>query len=161
VKLKALVALIALGLAGASLAYAAPKAVKTKPSPTPGNSAHTNTNGKKPSTTDPTTCRPRVVVIVKGTFDGAATDNSYIMVKVTGGNRFARPYKIAYKNTQVDLDVLVTASTKYKGPGHNAIGDLKTGDKLVIRAPSCKAALAGGATPPLTATRVLAHTPKS
>ncbi|HXH96021.1 MAG TPA: hypothetical protein VNH40_02330 [Gaiellaceae bacterium] len=164
-KLKALVALVVLGLAGASLAYAAPQAVSKKPNPQTSTGTTTNeNNGKKPKTTGEN-CKPKVVVILKGTYDGIGTvtvnnvEMTYLAVHVNGGNRFAKPYR--FKVTNTDTNVYVDSSTKYKGPGHHAVGDLKVGDRLVIRAPVCKADVKGDKTPDLTAKRVLAHTPKS
>jgi hypothetical protein len=153
VKLKALVALVVLGLAGASLAYAAPQAVSKKPNPQTSTGTTTNPNQGKKSPTGPG-CRPRVVVILKGTYNGTmGTDGTgtYFVVHVTGGNHFAKTYK------STDTNVYYDSSTKFKGPGHKAVGDLKTGDRLVVWAPVCKADVAKG---PLSAKGVLAHTPK-
>lgn len=160
-KLRALVALIALALAGASLAYAAPKALSKKPDPATSTGA--TTHGKKPKTGPG--CRPRVVVILRGTYDATETgtvDNTsvtWLDVHVNGGNHFSKRYR--YKVTNTDTKVYVDGSTKYKGPGHHALGDLEPGDRLVIRAPICKQDLTAETPPDLTAKRVLAHTPKS
>jgi hypothetical protein len=159
VKLRALVALIALALAGASLAYAAPKAMNGNGNgngPKTDTSTTTTTHGKKPPKTGPG-CKPAVAVILKGTYTGTTdTTNDFIVVNVTGGNHHAKAYKALGNN-----NVYYTSSTKFNGPGHHAVGDLKTGDRLVVRAPVCKADLANGGTPTLTAKRVTAHTPKS
>jgi hypothetical protein len=162
VKLRALVALIALALAGASLAYAAPKAVNTKPTPPPGNSTHTNTNGKKPQPTG-TNCRPRVSLILKGTLSSTGSDTgTYLMVNVTGGSHLA---KKAYKGGD-PVKVYVDASTKFRGSGHYSLTSLPpTNARLVVQTRAvCKAYyLTDPQTnpEPLTAKRVTAHPAKS
>jgi hypothetical protein len=147
VKLKALVALVALGLAGASLAYAAPKSAANG-NPHTGTTTTTSEHGKKPP------CTPRVAVILKGTLNSVAGDKTSFSVHVDAGNHFAKAYKGS------DTTVGVDGSTKFNRRGHHGIDDLVTGDRLVVRAAVCKADLANGATPSLTAKRVTAHPAK-
>jgi hypothetical protein len=154
VKLKALVALIALGLAGASLAYAAPKAVSTNPHTSTG----TTTHGKKPPKTGPG-CKPQVAVILKGTLGGlpvSATPLPWsVQVTRTGGNHASKNY------TSVPVLVTIDTSTKINRQGHHLATDLQNGDRVLVHARVCKADLANGGQPSLTATRVVAHPPKS
>lgn len=135
-KLKALIGIAGAALVLSSIAVAAPPAGKGKP---PKSGAG---------------CKPSVAVILTGKLaaDGAAAPSS-LSVTVTGGNRFAR----AYKTGTQPVSVAITASTKVNRQGDHNAADLKMGDRVNIQARSCKADLAGGATPALTATRVVAH----
>ena len=66
-------------------------------------------------------------------------------------------FALAYKNGTQPITVTITTATKINRQGdHNAL-HLKTGDRVNIQARTCKADLANGATPPLTASRVTAH----
>jgi hypothetical protein len=97
-------------------------------------------------------CKPAVAVILSGTLTADGTASS-LTVHVTGGNRFA----LAYKNGAQPITVTITTATKINRQGdHNPL-HLKTGDRVNIQARQCKADLANGATPTLTASRVTAH----
>ena len=122
---------------GVSAAVAAPPPGKGKPLPSgPG-------------------CKPQVTVVLKGTL--AATPGpsaTMLSVNVTSGNRFARAYVAATQPTSVAVDPL---KTKFRRQGMKTVGDLLFQDRVLVQARACKADLNGGATPPLTATRVVAH----
>lgn len=135
-KLKTLIGVAAAALALTSIAIAAPPSDKGKPPKTGAG------------------CKPNVSVILTGKLaaDGAAAPSS-LSVTVTGGNRFARAYK---KATQ-PVSIALTTSTKVNRQGDHNAADLKSGDRVNIRARSCAADLANGATPALTAVRVVAH----
>lgn len=107
----------------------------------------------KPPTTGPG-CKPEISVVLKGTLaaNGAAAPFT-LMLTVTGGNHFAKAYKAA---TQ-PVSISVTTTTKVNRQGDTNSADLKSGDRAVVTARVCKANLANGATPALTATRVTAH----
>ena len=137
-KLKALIGVAAAALVVASIAVAAPPSGKGKPPKTGAG------------------CKPNITVILTGKLaaDGAAAPSS-LSVTVTGGNRFAR----AYKNGTQPVSIAITTSTKVNLQGDHNAADLKSGDRVNIRAHSCAADLANGATPALTATRVTAHHP--
>ena len=110
----------------------------------------------KPPTTG-ATCKPNVSVILKGTL--AATPGAAptaLSVNVTGGNKFAHAYKGA-----TPVSVAVTATTKVHRGTSTSWADLKSGDRVNIQARACKADLAGGKSPALTATRVTASAPAS
>jgi hypothetical protein len=134
-KLKALVCVGTLALAGASAAVAAPPAGKGKPPATGAG------------------CKPKVSVILSGKLAAdAGSAPTSLSVNVTGGNRFAR----AWKN-QNGVSIALGSSTKVSRQGDRNAADLKSGDRVVIRAASCRADLAGNAMPSLTASRVTAH----
>jgi hypothetical protein len=134
-KLKAIALAGGLALLGASAAVAAPPAGKGKPA------------------TTGTACKPMISVILKGTLAAdAGSAATSLSVNVTGGNHFAA----AWKNQQ-GVSVALGDSTKINRQGDTNAADLKSGDKVNIRATSCKADLANKATPALTATRVTAH----
>jgi hypothetical protein len=84
--------------------------------------------------------------------DGTAAPSN-LSVTVTGGNHFAE----AYKSGTQPVSIAVTASTKVNRRGDHNAADLKSGDRVNIHARACAADLANGATPALTATRVVAH----
>ena len=151
-KLKALASLIALGLIGASVAFAAPPPGKGYYKTTTGVTTAA-APGKKPPKSGPG-CKPAVSVILTGTLaaDGAAAPTS-LAVTLKGGNHFAR----AYKNVAQPLGIAVTTSTKINRQGDHNAADLKNGDRVNIRARVCKADLAGTTLPSLTALRVVAH----
>jgi hypothetical protein len=136
-KLRALVAAVAAAALAASAATAAPPPGKGKP-PTTGVG-----------------CKPSVAVILTGTLKADATAApSALSVDVTGGNRFAQAYK---KLTQPTALISITATTRISRQGHHNATDLKANDRVNIMARACKADLANGATPALTAKRVTAQ----
>jgi hypothetical protein len=112
----------------------------------------------KPPTTPPTTCKPQISVILTGKLaaDAGATPTA-VSVTVTGGNRFARAYRLALQ----PLSVAVNTSTKVHRGTSTSWADLKSGDRVNIQAHACKADLAAGKAPALTATRVTATAAKS
>ena len=111
----------------------------------------------KPPTTG-AGCKPAVSVIVTGTLttNGAAAPST-LSVTVTGGNKFATAYK---KGTQ-PVVVAITTSTRISRQGDHNPADLKSGDHVNIQSTVCKADLAHGATPALTAKRVTAAPAKT
>lgn len=166
---KAIVAALALAALGVSTALAAPPPGKNKHQPgttttggtdttttttTTGTDETTTTSSRKGKPpTSGTGCRPQVAVILRGTLaaDGAAAPFS-LSLTVTGGNRAAKAYKAGTQPVALD----VTAATRVSRRGDHDPADLKTGDRANVEARACKADLAGGATPALTATRITA-----
>jgi hypothetical protein len=132
-----LVGLVA--LLSVSTAVAAPPAGKGKPTTGEG-------------------CKPKVTVVLKGTFVSASA--SSLSMNVTRSNRWGRAYKTA-GSASVALDV----KTKVRGKGMKSVddlADLKAGDRLLVQARACKADLADEAVPAaLTAVRVVAHPAKA
>jgi hypothetical protein len=117
----------------------------------------------KPPKTGPG-CRPQVSAILSGTVatapGGAATLPFLLQVKVMHANLFGQ----AYVNATQPVSMTVTDKTKVKLAalkGLAALRALQVNDRLRIQALVCKADLANGATPVLTAKRVDAHHPKS
>jgi hypothetical protein len=96
-------------------------------------------------------CKPRISVILKGTLTGAG---SPLTVKVTSANHWGKPYVGGS-----DKSIAVNSDTKVRGQGMKQLGELKSGFRVLIQARVCKADLANGATPALTATKVIAHDP--
>jgi hypothetical protein len=60
-------------------------------------------------------------------------------------------------STSIDVDT----NTKVRRQGKKAITDLVAGDRVLVQARVCKADLAQGATPKLTAAMVVAHPAKA
>ena len=133
-KVRALLAGLAVVVLTTSAAVAAPPAGKGKP-----------------STTDEG-CKPKVTVVLKGTLTGAP-----LSVDVTRANRWGR----AYVEGTAATSVAVNADTKVRRKGKALIGDLVVGDRVLVQARVCKADLAEGAMPALTAVRVVAHPAKA
>ncbi|MGH3079196.1 MAG: hypothetical protein ACRDPZ_13575 [Gaiellaceae bacterium] len=134
-KTKVLLAALAAVCLAASAAVAAPPPGKGKPTTGQG-------------------CKPNVTVILKGTL--AATPGlsaTALSVTVKSANRHGRAYVTATQPTAV----LVDEDTKVRRRGKKTLGDLLMGDRVVVQAKVCKADLAQGATPALTAKRVVAH----
>ena len=123
-------------LLGASAAVAAPPEGKGKP-PTTGEG-----------------CKPKVTVVLKGTLTATpGPTGTSLSVDVKQANRHGRAYVQAAQPTSV----LVDEDTKVRRRGEKELGDLLSGDRVLVQARVCKGALAQNATPQLTATRVVAH----
>jgi hypothetical protein len=95
-------------------------------------------------------CKPRISVILKGTLTAAGDP---LTVNVTSANHWGNAYVGPGK--QID----VNTGTKVRGQGMKQPSELKAGFRVLIQARVCKADLANGATPALTATKVIAHDP--
>ena len=105
----------------------------------------------KPPTTD-AGCKPKVTVVVKGSLTGVP-----LSVDVTSANRWGRAYVAGTASTSI----AVTPDTKVRRQGKKLLGELVVGDRVLVQARVCKADLAEGAMPPLTAVRVVAHPAKA
>ena len=107
----------------------------------------------KPPTTD-AGCKPKVTVVLKGTLTGAP-----LSVDVTSANRWGRAYVAGTASTSIAVD---PNATKVRRNGNKTlIAELVVGDRVLVQARVCKADLAEGAMPPLTAARVVAHPAKA
>jgi hypothetical protein len=108
--------------------------------------------GKPPATG--AGCKPMVSVILTGTLAAdAGPAPTSLSVNVTAGNHFAKAWK------KQAASVALASSTKVNRAGDTNPADLKSGDRVNIRARSCKADLVNNAMPALTAVRVTAHAP--
>jgi hypothetical protein len=108
--------------------------------------------GKGPPATG-TGCKPKVTLVLKGTLTATpGTAATSLSVNVTSANRHGRAYVSATHSVLVDDE-----DTKIRRRGKKTVGDLLSGDRVLVQARMCKAGLANGATPALTATRVVAH----
>jgi hypothetical protein len=116
----------------------------------------------KPPKTGPG-CKPGVTVILKGTIaeapGGGATLPFSLKVKVSHANSLGQAY---VKATQ-PVTVMVIDKTKIRREtkkGLAALQAMQVTDRVLVQSRVCKADLAGGATPALTANRVTAHPAK-
>lgn len=146
-KLGVLVGLCVVAL-GVSSAIAAPPPGKGKPE-SPGNSANA---GKPPATG--AMCRPRVMVVLKGTLTSSSA--TQLGMDVTRANRWGRAW-VQVGTATVALDDM----TKVRRNGKKLVGDLVVGDRLLVQAKACKADLSAATPPALTVLRVVAHPAKA
>ncbi|MGZ4357289.1 MAG: hypothetical protein ACXVRU_10805 [Gaiellaceae bacterium] len=117
-----LLAIFCLGLVTASLAVAKAPPGKGKPE---GKGKKTTT-----SSTDPATCKPKISVILKGTFvSGAGT--SFTM-NVTQTNFHGRDL------VGSPLTLTVDDKTMFRRNGHAELADFKADDRLNVQARACK-----------------------
>ncbi len=104
-------------------------------------------------------CKAKVAVVLKGMLgpdvDPADGDTSFTML-VKRSNRHGRAYKKAGSAT-----LMVDAKTRVNRLGAHNLGALAPNDRLLVTAKVCRADLKNGATPDLTARRVLAHPAKA
>lgn len=132
----------------ASSAIAAPPPGKGKP----------DTAGKPATAGKPlpsgASCKPRVTVVLKGAITTVSADA--LGMNVTRSNRWGRAWTTAGTAT-VGLDA---ENTKVRRNGKKSAADLLAGDWVLVQARVCKADLAEGAMPELTAVRVVAHPAK-
>jgi hypothetical protein len=138
-KIKMLIAGLAVAGLAASSAIAAPPEGKGKP-----------------DTTGPA-CKPKVTVVLKGTLVSASA--SSLNMNVTRANRWGRAYKTA-GSASVTLD----DKTKVRGKGMKTVADLaerKAGDRVLVQARVCKEDLKDSNMPGLTASKVIAHPAKA
>ena len=155
-KLKSvLVGVVVAGLC-VSAAIAAPPPGKGKPAPSPGTVASSKPKpGKgKPSKTGES-CKPKVTVVLKGTVDSASAGS--LVMDVTQSNRWGRAWAEAGSAT-----LGVDENTKVRRKGNKTLAaQLVHGDRVLVQARACKADLADGAMPALTAARIVAHPAKA
>ena len=113
-------------------------------------------SGAKPATTGPG-CKPQVTVVLHGSVTSAPgsapTLPFALMVNITSANNHGH----AFVKASQPFPVSVTSSTKVSRQGDKSLASLQPGDKVTVQARSCKADLAAGATPALTAKMVSAH----
>jgi hypothetical protein len=146
-----LLALFCLGLVTASLAVAqGPPPGKGKPD---GKGKKTTTT----SSTDPSTCKPKISVILMGTFvSGGGTSFS---MDVTRSNFHGHDLVGATQTLTVD------DKTMFRRNGHAELSDFKAGDRLNVQARACKKqkGAAAGQAPAaaMLAKRVTGHPAKS
>ncbi len=113
--------------------------------------------GKPPRTGDG--CRPSVKVVLAGVLgadvDPADGDTSFVLT-VKHSNRFGRAWQQAGSAT-----INVDQKTKVRRQGANNLGALAPNDRVLVGAKVCKADLANGGMPDLTAHRIGAHPAKT
>lgn len=104
-------------------------------------------------------CKPSVKVVLNGVLaadvDPADGDTSFVLT-VKRSNKHGRAYKAASTAT-----VLVDAKTRIHRKHDRTLGALAPNDRVSVQAKVCKADLAEGAMPELTARKVVAHAAKA
>jgi hypothetical protein len=140
VRLKTLLAVLAVASVGTSAALAAPPPGKGKPPPSGAG------------------CKPMVSVVLKGTLASTPGPSATsLSVNVTSANKMGR----AWVSGAQPVSVAVDAKTKIRRQGKKTVGDLLSGDRVMVQARACKADLGGTTLPALTAVRVMAHPAKT
>jgi hypothetical protein len=147
-----LLALLCLGLVTASLAVAQGQPPgKGKPD----GKGKTTTTGT--SSTDPATCKPKIAVILMGTF--VSGGGSSFSMDVTRSNFHGHDLVGATQTLTVD------DKTMFRRNGHAELSDFKAGDRLNVQARACKKhkGAAAGQSPAaaMLAKRVTGHPAKS
>ncbi len=136
-----LLALFCVGLLASSFAAAKPP---------PGKGKKTTT-----SSTDPATCKPKISVILKGTF--ASGGGTSFSMNVTQSNFHGRDL------VGKPLTLMVDDKTMFRRKGHAELADFETGDRLNVQARACKKQKNAPAptvqAPPMLAKRVTGHPP--
>ena len=139
-----LLALFCLGLVTASLAVAQAPPGKGKP----------EGKGKSKTTTssiDPATCKPKISVILKGTFESGG--GTSFALDVTHSNFHGRDL------VGSSLTLMVDDKTMFRRNGHAELSDFKAGDRLNVQARACKKpkTTAHGQAPAAQSTAMLAR----
>jgi hypothetical protein len=116
----------------------------------------------KPTGADATKCKPANVKLMGVlTSDPGSTDTSFTMT-VVKSNHAGKAYKLAGSAT---INVVTQTRIHRHAAGVHGnkatVGDLALGDYAKVKAKVCKADLANGATPELTASKVDAQAPKT
>ncbi|MDP9262354.1 MAG: hypothetical protein M3O89_10320 [Actinomycetota bacterium] len=113
----------------------------------------------KPPTTG-AGCKPVVSVVLTGTVAVApgATPVLPFSLKVTV--KHSNNHGHAYAKAAQPIAVTVTTDTTIQRDGQTSLASLLLGDRVTVHARACKADLAHGATPTLTATKIDAHAAK-
>ena len=93
-------------------------------------------------------CKPAKKIVVTGEFVAAATGG--FAMKVTGGNKAAKPWK------GKQATVLVDDKTRFNGK-KKGLADIAAGDRVNVQGYSCKADVAAGS---LLARKVTSKAPK-
>jgi len=120
---------------------------------------HGKAHAKGNKQTTGANCRPRVMVVLKGTLanDPAEGDLS-LQLTAMKANKHGRAYLTASQPLTINVD----ANTKYrrKAPGTaptKTLDSLALGDWVKVKSKACKADLRNGGTPDLTARHVKAR----
>jgi len=138
-RLKSLVVTLLVAGATVSVALAAPPPGKGKPPATgPG-------------------CKPRVAVVLRGTLATAPGSGGSFSLTVTHANH----HGAAYAKAAQPVTILVDTKTVVRRQGKKTLAELVAGDRALVQARACKGDLLNGATPPLTAARIVAHPAKT
>ena len=147
--------MLLVGLAAAVLGVSATVAVAEG---LPGNEAKLpvteaagprDAKGKSPATE--AGCKPSVSVVLKGSLTATP-----LSIDVASANRWGRAYVAGTSSAEIEVD----GETKVRRQGKKMLTDLVVGDRVLVQAKVCTRDLAEGATPDLTASKVIAHPAK-
>jgi hypothetical protein len=143
---KVFLLIFAVGALTASAAMAAPASH-------PGKDSQPNDPGK-PSTTG-TNCRPQILVVLHGTVAVAPGASPTLPFGLQVAVKSANAHGQAYIKAAQPVTITVTPSTRIVSEGNASLSSLLMGDQVTLQGHSCKADLANGATPALTARMVI------
>jgi hypothetical protein len=153
-KVKKVTKLLVLVFGAAALSASA--AVASPPATHPGNGSQGQGGKPAPSGAN---CKPEIMVVLHGTVataPGASPTLPFqLMVTVKSANAHGKAY--VNTTTPMIVPVTVTSSTRIVRQGPASLSSLLAGDQVTVQARTCKADLANGATPQLTARMVIDH----
>jgi hypothetical protein len=133
-----------------SAALAAPPATH----PGNGSTADNPGNGGKPSTTG-TNCRPKVTVVLHGEVAVAPGTSPALPFALQVSVKSTNAHGQAYIKATQPVTITVTTSTRIVDKGKASLSSLLAGDQLTVQARTCRADLANGAAPALTARMIV------
>jgi hypothetical protein len=98
-----------------------------------------------------------VTVVLHGTVATAPGATPVLPFSLMVNVKTANNHGQAFVKATQPVTIIVTSTTKVSRQGAKSLASLLAGDKVTVQARTCKADLAAGATPALTANMVSAH----
>jgi hypothetical protein len=111
-------------------------------------------NGRKPSATG-TNCRPQITIVLHGTVAVAPGTSPPLPFGLQVTVKSANTHGQAYVKAIQPVTITVSPSTRIVDRGKASLPSLIAGERLTVQARTCKADLASGAAPSLTARMVI------
>jgi hypothetical protein len=134
-------------------ALTASAAVAAPPASHPGNGPKSGDPGKPPTTG--TNCKPQITVVLHGTVAVAPGATPVLPFGLQVAVSSANSHGQAFVKATQPVTITVTSSTKIVNQGKSSLSSLLMGDQVTVQARTCKADLASGAAPSLTARMVI------
>src|SRR5262249_54282097 len=100
-------------------------------------------------------CKPQITVVLHGTVAVAPGASPTLPFGLQVAVKSANAHGQAYVKATQPVTITVTSSARIVNQGQASLSSLLVGDQVTVQARSCKADLANGATPALTARMVI------